>query len=731
MRDILVKASLRQGSNRGIIQHCIMLVGGSRDKEVSLKAREGLNGVRSDSRGRMGNPPQSLSMPVLGVDGLERDQPAMVFSMRSDGAGRESLDSGAFDGATFYAGNQGAALAMVIVGMGVDPGIRESFVSSQAGDSSGVVVSNKGSDSFLADNLLSNADDLQSIRRAIDGSLWMPVPDGMLASPSGMAIDKSSDNSELERASVDLGKFLVSVNTGVAREKGKNVMEGSNHPNGGAALVSNANGVWGTVPPTDSPAVMPGVNGSNNSSGATKSGISFALVPSGLQDLSSLPEPVTEGGLSRVVIPQVIYETPLEKYRLANKGVKRINGQPLRLQRWEPNFDVNKVRAPHHLQWVRLSGLGIELWDQEVIFSIGKALGTPIRLDRNTQSKTYGRSARFCVDMVSGGPRPEEIMVECCCINGQQSFFKQPTDMKHPCTIYGTFHGREDCPMDMRVPPGNKSDLGPWADVENEVDLDDLEDGEVRTLVMDFDDHVSVPQHVDVNVSIPQRVDVTIAAWPVDGNTKEVQPNQGNKQGAFPVNGIADGDFTGSAIEIWIGMGPKGASIVFSSPSRVDVVFDDVSAIVRISLRRVQGYSFAKELEFLENEKRKRIKEKQEFGLKSPRNPASAAWAEQVPRTGLPCSLQSPAASDQAPWDQKPCTALLQPLALQASKPRPQGLDPIMLEALALQAPKLRPKGLEPVMLEPPSPFRASRPEVARLARTLRPGRFRVYFEVK
>ncbi|KAJ4970697.1 hypothetical protein NE237_003796 [Protea cynaroides] len=208
---------------------------------------------------------------------------------------------------------------MVNAGMRVDLGIRESFVSAYAWASSSEVMSNKGSASFLADNLQSTIANLQSLRRAVDGSLWMSVMDRMFVSPSGKATSKSSDNSELERASVDLGKFLsfpsldasrnkerskptnVDNRNGsfgnkrtrygsksqhwVAHEKGKNVMDGSNHPNGG---VANANGV------------IPSVNGSNNPRGATKSGRCFSLVLSNFPDLGSLPEPMTEGGLTRV-----------------------------------------------------------------------------------------------------------------------------------------------------------------------------------------------------------------------------------------------------------------------------------------------------------------------------------------------------------------------------------------------------------------------------------------------
>ncbi|KAJ4965987.1 hypothetical protein NE237_017836 [Protea cynaroides] len=314
----------------------------------------------------------------------------------------------------------------------------------------------------------------------------------MFVSQSGTATSKFRDNFELERESVDLGKILgfPSLDAGrtkegressdvankngsfvnkrtrngskhqrwVAHKKGKNVMEGSNHPNGGADSVSNANGVWETIPHADSPTVMAGVNGSNNPSGATRSGRSFASVLFGLLDLSNLPEPVTEGGLTRVVIPQVIYERQLEK-----------EGCPIDM-RVPPVFDIPR----HPEEWSRVHNSVVPL-------SVA----------------------------------------------------------------------------------GNKSNLGPWPDVEDEVHLDNLEDGEVRTPVMDFDDHVSVPQCVDVNVSAPQHVDVTIVAWPVNENTKEVRPDQGTKKGAFLGNGVVDGDFTGSAIEIRTGMGLEGGFYCF------------------------------------------------------------------------------------------------------------------------------------------------------------------------
>ncbi|KAJ4977314.1 hypothetical protein NE237_002420 [Protea cynaroides] len=47
---------------------------------------------------------------------------------------------------------------------------------------------------------------------------------------------------------------------------------------------------------------------------------SFALVVSGLPDLGSLPEPIFEGGIARVVIPQAAYEQQMEKYKLAVIG---------------------------------------------------------------------------------------------------------------------------------------------------------------------------------------------------------------------------------------------------------------------------------------------------------------------------------------------------------------------------------------------------------------------------
>ncbi|KAJ4976582.1 hypothetical protein NE237_001688 [Protea cynaroides] len=47
---------------------------------------------------------------------------------------------------------------------------------------------------------------------------------------------------------------------------------------------------------------------------------SFADVAAGLSDLSSLPKLVTQGGITRVIIPQATYERQLEKYKHALKG---------------------------------------------------------------------------------------------------------------------------------------------------------------------------------------------------------------------------------------------------------------------------------------------------------------------------------------------------------------------------------------------------------------------------
>ncbi|KAJ4980909.1 hypothetical protein NE237_031746 [Protea cynaroides] len=94
------------------------------------------------------------------------------------------------------------------------------------------------------------------------------------------------------------------------REKGKNVAS-NDVPSGTARQRGDDASVQGHG----------GSGVEDRNPGNMMGGRSFAAVLSGLPDLGSLLKPVVEGGITRVVIPQSVYERQLEKYKLALIGM--------------------------------------------------------------------------------------------------------------------------------------------------------------------------------------------------------------------------------------------------------------------------------------------------------------------------------------------------------------------------------------------------------------------------
>ncbi|KAJ4954846.1 hypothetical protein NE237_011629 [Protea cynaroides] len=143
----------------------------------------------------------------------------------------------------------------------------------------------------------------------------------------------------------------------------------------------------------------------------------------------------------------------------------------------EARFNIDKERVAHHLRWVRLSGLALEFWDEYILFSMSKALGMPVYVDRNTLNKDIGRYARMCVEMINGGHCPEEVMVDCL-RGGQWFFFKHvlvyedPQPLSKVCGVFGHVSGA----CKDRAQNGGRTDLGAHeimvVTVDNSVAID-------------------------------------------------------------------------------------------------------------------------------------------------------------------------------------------------------------------------------------------------------------------
>lgn len=87
-----------------------------------------------------------------------------------------------------------------------------------------------------------------------------------------------------------------------------------------------------------------------------------------------------------------------------------IAGQSVRFTRWSEDFDQDTQRTSNAL-WVRMPKLGQQFWDYEVTMTIGKAIGTPIGVDKRTLDREFGYFANILVDVDMSKPIPTKVKI--------------------------------------------------------------------------------------------------------------------------------------------------------------------------------------------------------------------------------------------------------------------------------------------------------------------------------
>ncbi|KAG8365030.1 hypothetical protein BUALT_Bualt18G0060600 [Buddleja alternifolia] len=84
----------------------------------------------------------------------------------------------------------------------------------------------------------------------------------------------------------------------------------------------------------------------------------------------------------------------------------------LGVRKWCPKFHASKDKALTTMSWVRIPELAIEYYQEEIIYSITKCLGTPVKIDHNTLWAAKGKFARFCVQIDLAQPLQSDIEVD-------------------------------------------------------------------------------------------------------------------------------------------------------------------------------------------------------------------------------------------------------------------------------------------------------------------------------
>ncbi|KAF6161821.1 hypothetical protein GIB67_008582 [Kingdonia uniflora] len=101
-----------------------------------------------------------------------------------------------------------------------------------------------------------------------------------------------------------------------------------------------------------------------------------------------------------------------DKMRVWLGGTWFIEKQPLRLLQWTRRFDPEQHKNTCTICWVRFTKLPLEFWAVHNLMSMGKALGTPIRVDNFTRNKEFGFFTCVLVEIDFSKPIPNTITLD-------------------------------------------------------------------------------------------------------------------------------------------------------------------------------------------------------------------------------------------------------------------------------------------------------------------------------
>lgn len=98
--------------------------------------------------------------------------------------------------------------------------------------------------------------------------------------------------------------------------------------------------------------------------------------------------------------------------RLRIKDLNFIEIFLMRIFRWFLDFRAD-VESPIVPIWIGLPDLPLFLFDKKILFSIGKILGSPLKIDMLTAEISRPSLAKICVEVDLTKKLPSRIWLEC------------------------------------------------------------------------------------------------------------------------------------------------------------------------------------------------------------------------------------------------------------------------------------------------------------------------------
>ncbi|XP_026417225.1 uncharacterized protein LOC113312703 [Papaver somniferum] len=93
-------------------------------------------------------------------------------------------------------------------------------------------------------------------------------------------------------------------------------------------------------------------------------------------------------------------------------GKWEVRHQELWIRNWIPNFRPENHRTSFANIWVHFPGLSLEYWDEQTLFTICKALGTPVKVDEATLNFESGLYARVLVNIDLAKKIPHNLWIK-------------------------------------------------------------------------------------------------------------------------------------------------------------------------------------------------------------------------------------------------------------------------------------------------------------------------------
>ncbi|XP_042023078.1 uncharacterized protein LOC121770412 [Salvia splendens] len=94
----------------------------------------------------------------------------------------------------------------------------------------------------------------------------------------------------------------------------------------------------------------------------------------------------------------------------SNNNTWFIEYHPMRMFKWTADFDLY-FETPIADVWCNLHALPIHLFEESMLFSIGKLFGEPIQIDHNTITRARLSYARICIEIDISKPVPEKYIL--------------------------------------------------------------------------------------------------------------------------------------------------------------------------------------------------------------------------------------------------------------------------------------------------------------------------------